>query len=398
MKTKEHHQSLQPNGEDAEQTTRATLRNSKRVIIKVGTRVLVDGKGRPDPDKLAAVVSAVAGLRAEGREVILVSSGAIGTGMDALGLTRRPKALSDLQMCAAVGQSRLMELYAGMFKEEKITVGQVLLTYEDLRDRKRHLNARNTFFALLRQQVLPIVNENDVVSVAEIKFGDNDVLASLVGALVDADAVLLLSTTDGLRKFGAGGRSQRVSFLPKVNEEALKLVTGSQNQLSSGGMSSKLLSAQRAVDAGALVVIVNGLIPGIVASVLAGDSVGTLIGSRKTARGRSKKRWIKFFQRGRGSVTIDDGAVHALLKKGGSLLPVGVKKVDGSFRAGDPIDILSAKGELVGKGLVEFSASEVEQIRGKRSAAIRALLGECISEEIVHRDNLVLVGGPDGER
>lgn len=383
-------------GLSAELKARQALPRARRVIIKVGTRVIVEKDGTPMMPRLKLLRDSIGALRGQGIEVVLVTSGAIGISLSVLGLPRKPKALAELQMCAAVGQSHLMTIYASLFKDIGIPVGQVLLTYDDLRKRDRHLNARNTLHALLRRGVLPIINENDVVSVDEIRFGDNDVLASLVSTLVDADAVLLLSTTDGLREFPNEGRSRRVSYLSKVDSRALSFVSSRKNELSSGGMSSKLLSAQRASENGALVVIANGLEEGVIERVFAGEDCGTLIGqahpSEKRGRiNKGKKRWLKDFQKSKGSVVIDRGAERALLEKGSSLLPVGVRKVQGTFQNGDLIDISSLSGATIARGLAEFSSSEVETIRGKRSAEVRELLGGKLPEEIVHRDNLVIL-------
>ncbi len=366
--------------------------SARRIVIKIGTRVLLDEEGKVQVSKLREIAKSVAALRRDKREVIVVTSGAISAGMEELSLKERPKYLSELQMCAAVGQLRLMSLYEQCFNKYSIKIGQLLLTYDDLRHRHRHLNARNTFLTLLRNDVLPVVNENDVVSVDEIKFGDNDVLASLVVSLVRADALLILSTTDGLHGESGSRKSVRVPYLPKVTKEELSLVFKEVNRFSSGGMKSKLISAQRACDAGAVVLVANGKLPGIIERCFNGEDLGTMIGARSdTHHASSKKHWLRFFQREKGSLSVDSGASRALLERGGSLLPVGIREVAGKFGAGDPVDIVTAEGTVIARGLVEFSSDELQQITGRRSAEVRKILGWNFPEEAVHRDNLVLV-------
>ena len=377
----------------AADSLRDTLRNAQRIVIKVGTRVLVRPNGRPDEARLVELVRQIAGAVRLGRRVVLVSSGAIGAGMEALHLTSRPKTLPDLQMCAAVGQSRLMARYDQLFAAHGLTAGQVLLTHADLKDRSRHLNARNTMMCLLRHGIVPVVNENDAVSVDEIKFGDNDQLASLVAMLVDADAMLLLTTTNGVQApAGAGGRRKRVPYLRRVDEQAKALIWAQENALSTGGMASKLESAQRAADVGTKVVIADGRRNGIIEQVLAGDDVGTLIGdAAKPGAIPSRKRWIAFFHKSQGSLVIDAGAQAALLAKGKSLLPIGILAVHGRFPLGALVNIESEDGALIGRGLVAYDSEELEQIRGRRTAEIVAVLGERTYDEAIHRDNMVVL-------
>lgn len=378
-----------------ERNERAALRDARRIVVKVGTRVLVDVSGRPDPRRMKRLVREIAALREDGREVVLVTSGAIGAGMQALKLKRRPKALADLQMAAAVGQGRLMSLYQSYFAELGVLTGQVLLTYDDLRHRVRHLNARNTMLALLRRSIVPIVNENDTVAVDEIKVGDNDVLASLVTGLIGAEALVLLSTTDGLRSSPTGG--ERIPFLRAVTRTELSLAAGKGGELSTGGMSSKLQAAQTAVRLGGLAIIADGRRAGILTSVFEGKSYGTLIGSRtKPARTEpGRKRWIAFFNRPAGSVFIDAGAQEAIERRGRSLLPIGVQRADGQFARGATVNVLGPGGQLVARGLVEFGSEEIARIRGKKTGEVATLIPGA-SEEIIHRDNLVLLGGEDG--
>jgi glutamate 5-kinase len=374
---------------------RQALIQLKRVVVKVGTRVLVDRRGRPDPRRMDALVQQLVRLRACGREVVLVSSGAIGAGIEALKMKRRPHALPDLQMAAAVGQSRLMARYQQLFARKGCTIGQVLLTHDDLRHRVRHLNARNTVMNLLRHGIVPIVNENDVVSVDELRVGDNDQLASLVTMLVDAELLVLLSSTNGLRApAGNGGRTRRVTFLPRVTERELQWSWGRGSKLSIGGMTTKLQAAQAAVDTGAAALIADGRKADVLDRVFAGDDVGTLIGHPGHLRSRgalaSKKRWIAFFQRAQGRLVVDDGAARAIAEQGRSLLPIGIRQVDGQFDIGAMVSVDGLDGRHVARGLVEYSAAEIDQIKGHRTGEIARLLGSCPYDEVIHRDNMVV--------
>ena len=367
-----------------------------RVVVKVGTRVLVNSKGMPDERRIAALVKGVAALRHAGKEVVLVTSGAIGSGMEALGLTVRPKTLPELQMAAAVGQCRLMSVYQRLFAAEKVCVGQVLLTYDDLRNRLRHLNARNTMLALLRNGVVPIVNENDVVSVDEIKVGDNDVLAALVTTLIQGELLILLSTTNGLKDISKRP-AKRISFVENVTERELKLVGAKGSDLSTGGMGSKLRAAQLVVENGGHVIIADGRTPRGVASIFEGRDVGTLFGGMREERSdRGRKRWIAYFNRAQGSILVDEGARVAIEQRGRSLLPAGVRAVEGKFGKGSVANIRGLDGTLIARGLVEYSSEDLRVIRGRRSSEIQALLGMKDADEVIHRDNMVVLSRAAG--
>lgn len=301
----------------------------------------------------------------------------MGAGLEALGMAKRPKAIADLQMAAAVGQIRLMSVYDELFSRNNCQIGQVLLTHDGLKDRERHLNARNTLLNLISNRIVPIINENDAVSTEEIKFGDNDVLAALVAILVDADALILLSTTDGLRD----DENQRVSFIEEVDEDVLALVSDKQDKLSTGGMASKLQSAQVAAQNGIPVVIANGRKPGALTRILNGQDEGTLL-FPKVSTISSRKQWIAFFNRAEGSLTLDEGAVEAL-DKGKSLLPVGIKSVEGHFEVGDMVDIETPDKQIIAHGLVESSSEDIRAVQGQKT--------DEKSDEVIHRDNLVIL-------
>jgi len=373
---------------------RSILKSARRVVVKIGSRVLVQRTGRPDTRRMKELVRQVAQLRKEGREVIVVSSGAIGAGMEALGMKKRPTSVPDLQMAAAVGQSRLMATYDALFGAYGITIGQVLLTHADLNHRVRHLNARNTMLNLLEHAIVPIVNENDVVASEEIKFGDNDLLASLVSIMMEADALILLTTVDGFRLPAGTGRTKRASVLEGVDAKTLAHAVGKGSELSTGGMASKLQSAGMALSTGIPVVIANGRTDAIILDVTAGRDVGTFIhpAHLKSAGGiPMRKRWIAFFHKTRGAVTVDDGAVSALTEKGRSLLAAGIREVSGEFGEGHVVEVKAPDGRVIARGLSNYSSADIRVIKGHKTSEIQGLLGACDDEEVIHRDNLVVL-------
>lgn len=383
---------------------RSALAQAKKIVLKVGTRVLVDSRGRPSDERFKALVDQIAELTAKGITPVLVTSGAVGAGMQALGWTSRPTDLHDLQMAAAVGQSRLMSRYEALFARHGLVVGQVLLTADDLKNRTRHLNARNTLNNLLRHGVIPIINENDVVSVNEIKVGDNDMLAALTSILVDADLLVLLTTTNGLKRMGVSesGRktSKRIAYLERVTRDTLKLAGGKGSDLSTGGMASKLQAAALAARAGVCVVIADGRIDNTIGRLMNGDDVGTLIGAAdnfSVVGDRGKKRWLAFFHRTRGAIVIDDGAVRALEERQKSLLPVGVVKVEGNFGIGELVSVRCRQGRLIARGLTEFDSELIQKVKGKKTGEIVAVVGINSSGEVIHRDNLVILRSKHGD-
>jgi len=377
----------------AHQTNRQRVRAARRVVVKYGTRVLVDSRGRPSPARIQAAVDQISDLVKEGREVVVVSSGAVGAGLDPLGFVRRPVDLVSLQMAAAVGQSNLMRMYSERFEAKGLHVGQVLLNHDDLKQRKRHLNARNALLGLLNRGVVPVVNENDVVSVDEIRLGDNDYLAALVAVLVDADALLLCTSVNGLRAPAGGNRTRRVSWIPEIRQSELDLVFGKGSDLSTGGMATKLSAAQMANKAGAVSLILDGRKPDSLRRALAGEDVGTCIGhgeSRGRIRGK-RKHWIAFFHKPGGVIRVDAGAARALVRDGKSLLAAGVTGVEGNFPLGAVVEVHGPDGRSLASGLSEFSAEDLRLIQGKKSQSILEILGPAVSTEVIHRDNLVLL-------
>ncbi len=366
--------------------------NVKRLVIKVGSRVLVDENGRPDSNRIKFLVDQISALQRKKYEVIFVTSGAIAAGVETLGWPQRPVNLPDLQMAAAIGQGVLLNLYSEQLARHNCRLGQVLLTHADLNDRIRHLNARNTIMAMLRNHIIPVVNENDVVAVDEIRFGDNDLLAAMVATLIDADLLVLLTTSDGLFRTENNRLVERIPLLDDITDDTLSMVQGKGSNWSSGGMGSKLQAADRAIRAGTPVIIANGYQENILEQVLQGDDVGTLITvASNRQKLKARKKWIAFFHRPQGSVYVDEGAGRAITHKGHSLLPVGVRRTEGRFKAGSLVNIRTEKGNIIARGLTAYDREEIERIKGKQSADIPIVLGDRHHIEIIHRDNMVLM-------
>ncbi|MBI4536439.1 MAG: glutamate 5-kinase [candidate division NC10 bacterium] len=368
------------------------LRAIKRLVVKVGSGVLSQGGIGLHRPTLRELAQALGGLRTRGVEVILVSSGAILAGMEALELTERPKDLPLKQAAAAVGQSHLMRAYEEAFQPRGLRVAQILLTREDLRHRGRYLNARNTLFTLLGLGVVPIVNENDTVAVQEIQFGDNDTLSALVANLVDADLLVILTDIEGLYTADPH-RHPDARLIPLVRpQDAVDAFceeeTGSAASV--GGMSTKISAARRATAAGIATVVAGGRQPGSLERILAGEEVGTFFipsGSRM----RSRKRWLAFASVPRGEIMVDAGARQALVTGGKSLLPSGVCGTRRPFRAGDVVSLVDPEGRVFARGLTNYGCEEVERIQGLRSDEITAALGQKPYDEVIHRDNLVIL-------
>jgi glutamate 5-kinase len=365
---------------------RRHLAHVRSVVVKLGTQLLTDKQGRLDQAFLQTVAEQVIALRGRGIHVTLVSSGAIGAGLGELGLPSRPKDLALLQAVAAIGQRRLMDAWAAAFAPHGIPVGQILLTREDMDRRARFLNLRNTIHALHDLGAVPVINENDTISTDElvrISFGDNDILAALVAHVLRADLLVLMTVVDGL--LDADGQPVR---LVESIEQAQQLVRKEKSQLGKGGMDSKLQAARTVTDAGEAMVVAHGRMENVLVRVLDFEPLGTLFvpGARKTS---SRSRWIGA-ARPVGTVTVDDGAVRALVEKNKSLLPAGVTAVAGPFDKGDLVAVQTTAGGEVARGLSNYPSHVVDQIKGKKTAEVRELLGEAAYDEVLHRDNLVV--------
>ncbi|MBI2104721.1 MAG: glutamate 5-kinase [Candidatus Omnitrophica bacterium] len=356
----------------------------QRFIVKVGSSVLTDARGRLLPERIDELARQLAACAAGRRQPIVVSSGAIACGMSSLGLAVRPKPLAQLQACAAIGQGELMRLYTQAFAARGVLTAQVLLTQEDLADRARFRNAKQTLLALLHRRVVPIVNENDTVAVEEITFGDNDRLAALVAVAVDAELLVVLTDVDGVLQ--SGRPLERLD----LRAPAAALDHGGRRQTTKGGIASKLEAARIAGHSGIPVVIANGTRAGVLADILAGRAVGTLCVPPR-ARLASRKWWIAFsLRRPKGTVVVDAGAAEAVLEKGKSLLASGVQDVQGEFAAGAFVTLTDGAGHELARGVCNFSSSELARVRGMKSAEIARLLGRARVPEVIHRDDLVL--------
>lgn len=365
---------------------------AQTVVIKVGTNVLADPSGRLDRDRIQSLADQLHRVRAAGRKVVLVSSGAIGAGVGKLGLGRRPEDLPHLQACAAVGQSALMQLYQESLTPHGIPTAQILLTAGDFDTRIRYLNVRNTILTLFEYQALPIINENDTVSVAEIRFGDNDHLAAMVTNLLRAPLLVLLTNVDGL--YSGDPRTDPaaalVSTVPQIDTAVTELAGASKSVLGTGGMRSKLRAARLATAAGEAVIMANGSVEGILDQVFAAEPVGTLF----LPHGQDVpawKRWVGFTARPKGRVVVDAGARRAVVEHGRSLLPVGVKRVTGEFGKGDVIAVDDESGAEIARGLSNYSSGDATRIRGLPTEQIETALGRVPYAELIHRDNLVVV-------
>ena len=366
------------------------------VVVKVGSRVLTREDGALDDSRVAAVADQLARLRLDGRKVVLVSSGAVAAGIGRLGWKRRPTDLAELQAAAAVGQSRLIESYNKALAPHGLNAAQILLTAEDLQHRTRYLNTRNTLNALFRCGAIPIINENDTVAVDElqISFGDNDRLAALVTNLLRAPLMILLSDVEGVYDRNPAEEGAKmmsvITHLDAADSYAKDAVGPARIQLSRGGMGSKLRAARIAAAAGESVVIAAGRRPNVLLDILAGAEVGTLI----LAEGRtvaSRKRWIGWSATPRGKLLLDAGAANAVQANGKSLLAVGVRGVEGNFAKGDVVSLCDPAGREFARGLSNYSSTQMTTIAGQPTDRIAELLGHCPYDEVVHRDNLVVL-------
>ena len=366
------------------------LDDVERLVIKIGTSVLADERLQFDQAFIGQLARQVAHLRRQGRDVLVVTSGAIAAGRTALRLEHRPRTLAEKQAAAAVGQIHLMRFYRSAFEHEALDVAQVLLTHGDFQNRRRFLNARQTLLRLLQLGVVPLINENDTISVEEILVGDNDNLSALVAALVDADALVLLCDVDGLYTSDPG-KDPRAQHIPVVEdvEQAMAYAQDTHNPGSTGGMHTKLEAAQHAAAYGIPTFITHGSALQGVERLLHGGGKGTLILPRK--RLNSRKHWIVHTLKPQGQITVDAGALNALCKEGKSLLPAGVSAVAGRFGPGDPVDVLGPDARPFARGLVSYSALEVERLRGHQSSEIATILGYKTQDEIIHRNHLVLL-------
>jgi glutamate 5-kinase len=354
------------------------LKDISRIVVKLGTGVLTDARKQPDYAQMAQLASQMAEQHKAGRDIVLVSSGAVGAGMGVLGYDKRPGQLAELQACAAVGQSRLMAVYDQIFGKFGIQVAQVLLTHDDLRHHERHLNARNTLVRLLKHRVVPIINENDAVSFVEIKFGDNDKLSALVACLLPADLLVILTTVDSVIANFGKPNARPIPTIEQITAEIEENAAGTTSATAVGGMSSKIEAAKMAMRAGIPLVIASGRKTTILKEIMAGEEIGTVF-VPKPNKLASRKRWIAFFHRPKGLLYVDDGARKALRENGRSLLAPGVAKLEGRFAAGDVVSICDVNGTEFARGISKVDYSQLK------------LAGSALKDEVIHRDDLVIL-------
>lgn len=372
-------------------TTRASLVHAKRIVVKIGSALLTnDGRGL-DRAAISDWVAQMAQLKQQGIEVVLVSSGAVAAGMNRLGWTVRPNTIHELQAAAAVGQMGLVQTYEHEFQQFGLHTAQVLLDHDDLSNRERYLNARSTLRTLMGMSVVPVVNENDTVVTDEIRFGDNDTLGALVANLVEADALIIL--TDQLGMYDADPRTNpNAKLLTDIaaDDPRLQAMAGDGGKLGRGGMITKVRAAGVAARSGADTVIVGGRIDDVITRLVSGEVLGTFLSANQQPQA-ARKRWLSGHLQTKGSLVLDEGAVRVLLQQGKSLLPVGVSRVQGSFTRGEVVACVDHQGREIARGLINYSSSEAAKIAGRSSVEIEHILGYKDHDELIHRDNLVLV-------
>ena len=373
--------------------TASRVAQASRLVVKVGSS-LVTNEGRGlDHEAVARWAGEIAKLTQAGKQVVLVSSGAIAEGMQRLGWSTRPRAIHDLQAAAAVGQMGLVQAYEAAFAKYGLHTAQVLLTHEDLADRRRYLNARTTLTTLLALRVIPVINENDTVTTDEIRFGDNDTLGALVTNLIEADVLVLLTDQHGL--YTADPRIDPTATIVREaragDTDLERMAGGAGSSIARGGMLTKVLAAKRAARSGATTIIACGREPDVLTRLAAGESLGTTLTSEATSLG-ARKQWLADHVRVAGRLTLDSGAVQALTRDGKSLLPIGVVAVSGQFGRGEVVGCLAPDGREVARGLVNYGSQETVRIMRRPSADIETVLGYVDEPELIHRDNLVVLG------
>jgi glutamate 5-kinase len=369
------------------------LASARRIVVKVGSSLLTnDGRGL-DHAAVARWAGEIARLRTARKEIVLVSSGAIAEGMQRLGWPSRPRAIHELQAAAAVGQMGLVQAYEAAFSQYGLHTAQVLLTHDDLADRRRYLNARTTLTTLIALGVVPVINENDTVTTDEIRFGDNDTLAALVTNLIEADALVLLTDQAGL--YTADPRKDPAATLvgnARAGDAALEAMAGGAGSaIGRGGMLTKVLAAKRAARSGASTIIASGFEPDVLTRLAAGEAIGTAL-LAETVSLAARKQWLADHVRLAGALRLDEGAVRALAREGKSLLPIGVVGVDGAFGRGEVVGCFAPDGREIARGLVNYGAQEAARILRRPSSEIESILGYVNEPELIHRDNLVLLG------
>jgi len=375
------------------QVRKQIVSHVKRALIKVGTGVLAGADGL-DLGIVEQLVDEIVKLRSGGMQIVIVTSGAIASGKHRMGITGRLNSMPQKQACAAIGQGRLMRIYSNAFGRHSVYVAQILLTMSDLTDRTRYINVRNTLSTLMDWNVVPIINENDTVSVAEIKFGDNDHLAAMIANVIQADILINLTNTEGLYDRNPAGkqRARLIKIVPEITDEIESMATAEADPVGMGGMRSKVIAARKVTACGIPYVIARGKTKGILADLFAGKEKGTLFLPSAEPM-TSREYWIAFTLRSRGKLFLDDGAKNAIVSQGKSLLPSGITKVEGDFAVGDPVLCIGTDGKAFAKGLVNYSSKDLVKIQGLKTAKIMQVLGYKDYDEVIHRDNMAVAKG-----
>jgi len=366
------------------------LKGVKRIVVKVGTSNLTDERSRLDSKKIGRLVKDIMSLRKNGKEVIIVTSGAIGAGIGKLNLKQRPRDIPMLQATAAVGQNILMRAYEEYFNKYNQTIAQVLLTREDFFNRGRYLNVKNTLSNLLKLNVIPIINENDTVAIEEIKFGDNDNLSALVASNLEADLLLMLSDIDGLYTWDPR-KSKRAVLIKEVREinSEIEKLGGKATSRGLGGMKTKIQAAKITSNSGISLILINGNEKNVIKRVMSGEEIGTIFLS--TGKLADREHWIAFVSSVKGIIKVDNGAKKALIERGSSLLPAGIIDLEGNFSADDTVSIVDVNGKEFARGITNYSSSDVRKIKGVQTKDIKKILGKKDHNEVIYRGNLVLI-------
>ena len=367
------------------------LKDLKKIVVKVGTSTLTKNDGNLNIEKIKKIVFELSKLSDKGYEVVLVTSGAVGAGMGKLNLSEKPKALSEKQAVAAVGQVSLMHLYQSLFEEHKKMIGQLLLTKLDFADRKRYLIARNVCNTLLNKKIIPIINENDAVVADEIKVGDNDTLSALVSGLIDADLLIILSDVNGLYNKNPQKYADALLFetVYKIDDEIRAMAGGEGSKFGTGGMSTKITAAEMATKIGTNLIIASGEDPANISKIVEKENIGTLF-VKENKKISSRKYWLAYGPHKKGLVVIDEGAQKAICK-GSSLLPVGIRAVEGNFDRGTVLKITNINNEIIATGISNYSSEEIELIKGQKSEVIEKILGHKYDDVVIHIDNMLVI-------
>lgn len=368
-------------------------RDTDIVVVKIGSSTLVNERGAVDQAFIADLCDQVVELRRMGKRVVIVSSGAAAAGMERLGFGVRPTDMPSLQACAACGQAALTEVYAGVLARQGIACGQVLLTRRDVVDREGYLNARNTMERLLELGVVPVVNENDTVSVAEFAFGDNDMLGAIVATLIGADLYIIMSDIDGLYDANPATNpsAKLIPYVSQVDASVMAMAGGAGSAVGTGGMATKLRAARALLAAGIPMVICQGRRPGVLSEVVGGAQVGTRFEAPQgSPRENPRKLWIGLAEVPRGTLTLDEGACAAVIKRGASVLPVGVIATEGTYDAGDVVNVVTPEGTLIGRGTVRYSSDDMVRVRGLKLDVIARFMPDKDGVPAIHRDELLV--------